>query len=144
LETTPERRSGKDRRVAWRFHFNDRRTGFHRRKLHPFLHTLRESGWVLISLLVLLNALSLIDAVFTMFELRNGIATEANPVLGTILGASPLLAVGFKTAIMVLVSVMIWRGRRYRAILVLAPMALALYAVVLGYHLGSLSGLGWL
>lgn len=144
METIPERRSGTDRRIARRFRFNDRRTGFGRRKLNPFFRTMRDASWALIGLLVLLNVFSLFDAAFTMLELRLGIAQEGNPVLGMILGSSPFLALGFKTALMVLVSLAIWRGRRYRAILAVAPTALALYAAVLSYHLGSLSGLGWL
>ena len=144
MKTIPERRGGVDRRVTRRFRFSDRRTGFGRRKLNPVFRAMRDASWVLITLLVLLNLLSLFDAFFTTFELRFGIAQEGNPVLGMILGSSPLLALGFKTALMVLVSLAIWRGRRYRAILAVAPTALALYAAVLSYHLGSLSGLGWL
>jgi hypothetical protein len=144
LETGSERRAGKDRRAARRFRFVDRRTGFDRRKLDPVYTTLRDSRWVLISLLVLLNVLSLCDGALTAIELRHGIASEGNPVLAMILGTHPLMAAGFKIAVMIVVSYGIWRGRRYRAILVLAPLALAIYAALLGYHLGSLSGLGWL
>jgi hypothetical protein len=143
-DMNPERRSGSDRRVGRHFRFLDRRTGFRRRNPHPVVHVVRESPWVLMTLLVLLNAFSLCDAFFTMLELQVGIAHEGNPVLGAILGASPLLAVVFKTLVMIGVSIMIWRGRKYRAILALAPSALAIYAAVLAYHLGSLNGLGWL
>ncbi|NTW29388.1 MAG: hypothetical protein HGA39_08520 [Coriobacteriia bacterium] len=144
MEIRPEHRSGKDRRVARHYRFFNRRSGFDRRKSDPLFAALRDSRWVLVGLLVLLNVMSLADGLLTAFSLWLGIAKEGNPVLGSILGASPLLAAWFKVAVMIVVSYGIWRGRRYRAVLVLAPITLAIYAMVLGYHLGSLNGLGWL
>ena len=139
-----ERRSGLDRRVKRRFVFMDHRTGFDRRKRSWFFGTLRDSRWVLIGLLVALNVFSLIDGALTAIELTLGIASEGNPVLGNIIQTNVFLAAGLKVAVMVVVSAAIWRWRAQRRILAIVPFALALYAAVLAYHLGSLVGLGWL
>lgn len=136
-----ERRSGKDRRVARHYRFHNRRTGFDRRKHPVVLEVLRDSRWALVALLVLLNLMSLLDGLLTAAELSTGIAREGNPLFLGLIGASPLLAAGFKVVVPVLVSVVLWRWRRYRVMLVLTLATLALYAMVLAYHFGSLSGL---
>jgi hypothetical protein len=138
-----ERRRGFDRRVKRHFVFMDHRTGFDRRKTHWFFVPLRDSRWLLISLLVVLNILSLLDGVLTAFELRIGIATEGNPVLGNIIQTNGFLAVALKVAVMIAVSTVIWHWRSHRRILAIVPFALALYVALLAYHLGSLAGLGW-
>jgi hypothetical protein len=122
----------------------DHRTGFNRRKRSWFFGSLRDSRWLLISLLVMLNVFSLLDGVLTAFELRLGIAREGNPVLGSIIQTNGFLAVAVKVAVMITVSVVIWHWRRHRRILAIVPFALALYAALLAYHLGSLVGLRWL
>ena len=136
-----ERRSGVDRRHERHFRFRNRRGGFDRRKAYPFLRTLRDSTWALVTLLVLINLMSAVDGVLTTIELAWGLAREANPVFGHLIGQSPLFAGVFKVSVMLAVSVGIWRGRRNRSILVLAPLTAGLYAALLAYHLGSLSGL---
>lgn len=142
MDGEDEQRATRDRRTDVHFKFLDRRGGFDRRKRYPILGTLRDSSWALIALLVLLNVLSIADGALTAAELLLGIAQEGNPVFGPLISASPLLAAGFKVIVMLLVSIGIWRGRRYRAILAVAPLALALYAMLLAYHVGSLSGYG--
>jgi hypothetical protein len=139
-----ERRRGLDRRVKRHFVFMDHRTGFDRRQRSWFFGSLRDSRWLLIALLMVLNLLSLFDGVLTAFELRLGIATEGNPVLGSIIQTNGLLAVAVKVAVMITVSVVIWHWRSHRRILAVVPFALALYAALIAYHLGSLSGLRWL
>lgn len=142
MEPQVERRSGKDRRVRRRYRFHDLRSGYDRRCRYPVLGTLSNRPWALVTLLVLLNLMSMLDGVLTTGELLFGIAREGNPVLVNALMTSPLYAAFFKIAVMVLVSVGIWRGRRYQVVVALVPLGLAAYAVVLAYHFGSLSDLG--
>lgn len=99
---------------------------------------------MLIGLLVVLNVLSLMDGTLTAFELATGIAREGNPAFGSLISASPLVAGAVKVALMAAVSVVIWRNRRIRSIVVLAPLALMGYVALLAYHLGSLRGYGWI
>ena len=136
-----ERRSGKDRRVARHYRFHDRRTGFDRRKHNVVLDTLRTSRWALIYLLALLNLMSLLDGLFTAAELATGLAREGNPLFRGLIHASPLFAAVYKAVIMLVITVLLWHWRRYRVILTLTLVTLALYAMLLAYHLGSLSGL---
>jgi len=136
-----ERRSGLDRRQKRHFIFHNRRGGFDRRKSYPFLRTLRDAPWTLLTLLILLNLMSAADGVLTTIELSWGLAREGNPVFGHLIRMSPVFAGVFKVSIMLAVSVGIWRGRRYRAILILAPITAGIYAALLAYHLGSLSGM---
>lgn len=140
MTTPPDRRVDRDRRVARQYRFHNRRTGFDRRKRSPILSTLRDSRWALIALLVLLNVLSFLDGILTALELWSGIAREGNPVFGSLIATHPLLAGGFKVAIMLAVSVLIWHWRAHRVILVVALAALALYSALLAYHLGSITG----
>ena len=136
-----ERRAGADRRRERHFRFHNRRGGFDRRKSYPFLRTLRDAPWTLLVVLVLLNLMSAADGALTTIELASGLAREGNPVFGHLISLSPQLASVFKVGIMLAVSVGIWRGRHYKAILILAPLTAGLYAALLAYHLGSLSGL---
>jgi len=139
-----ERRNSVDRRQERRFRFQNRRGGFDRRRPYPFLRTLRDVPWTLFAILVLINVLSAADGLLTTAELASGLAREGNPVFGHIIQVSPYFAGLFKVVVMLAVSVGIWRGRHYRAILMLAPLTAGLYAALLAYHLGSLSGLGFL
>lgn len=144
MANTSQPRSGGDRRKQRQARFEERRTGFDRRRTYPLLGALRDSPWTLLSVLVLLNLMSAADGALTAAELSAGIAREANPVFGGLIGRSPLLAAGFKLAVMVAVSILIWRWRRYRLILVIAVVALAIYALVLAYHIENLRGFGWI
>lgn len=137
-----DRRAEGDRRAQRRFRFLDRRTGFDRRRSYPFLGTLRDSRWLLLGVLVLLNFFSLLDGLLTAGEIWLGVAREDNPLFGAILLSNPLAAAAFKVSVMVLVSVSIWRWRSYRMVTAMAIVALAAYAGVLAYHFGSLRGLG--
>ncbi len=139
-----ERRSGIDRRQERHFRFHNRRGGFDRRRASPFLRTLRDAPWTLFVVLVLINVFSAVDGLLTTAELASGMAREGNPVFGHLIRVSPYFAGVFKVVVMLAVSVGIWRGRQYRPILILAPITAGLYAALLAYHLGSLSGFGLL
>ncbi len=110
----------------------------------PVLGTMRDHRWIVVLSIVLLNMLSLMDGYFTAAELGLGIATEGNPVLAAASAQHPLLAVAVKLGGMILASVGIWHGRRRRSILALALVAVAIFAGLVAYHLGTLRGLGWL
>lgn len=139
-----ERRSGDKRRKRRVYRFIDRRSGFDRRKRHPVFGTMRDHPWILVLVLVLLNALSLLDGWFTAVELGMGIAAEGNPVLDAAARQSPLLAVGLKVGAMLVVSLGMWFGRGRRVILALSLLALAFFGAVVAYHWGALHGYGLL
>lgn len=124
--------------------FADRRGGFDRRRRYPLLGALSHSPTLLVAALVLLNVLSLIDGFYTAVEVGLGVAEEANPVLRWIAGTSPLLALGFKVAMIALASALIWLNRRRRAVLVTGLVVVGLYAAVVAYHRLALVSLGLL
>lgn len=135
----PRRRHDDDRRRRVIPLFSpERRTGFDRRRSYPVTGTLRDRPHTLVVLLLAVNALSLLDFVLTYVELSTGVASEGNPVMAALFEAGPMQAWLFKTIVIALVSVAIWRGRQTRAILGVAVTAFAVFSVVVGYHLVAL------
>ena len=100
--------------------------------------------WIVVLVIVVLNALSLVDGFFTAAELGLGIASEGNPVLLAAGRQHPALAVALKLGALIIVSIIVWHGRRRRLILGLSLVALAAFAAVVAYHWGTLRGLGWI
>jgi hypothetical protein len=119
----------------------ERRTGFDRRRASPVIEFLRDSRVVLLTVLVALNLLSLADWVFTMAALRSG-ATEGNPVMAGLMGNSMVLAGAFKFAVMLGVTLMVWRGRAFRPVLITLLAGVGLYLAVILYHIAGLSMAG--
>jgi len=138
-----ERRT-QQRRTSRRYRFIDRRHGFDRRKRSLVLGPMRDHPWILAVVIVLLNALSLADGLFTAVELGLGIASEGNPVLLAAANHSPWLAVGIKVGAMALVSAIFWHLRRNRLVLGLSLVALGGFAALVAFHVGHLTGLGLL
>lgn len=100
--------------------------------------------WIVVLVIVLLNVLSLVDGFFTAAELGLGIASEGNPVLLAASQQHPLLAVALKIGALIIVSIVVWHGRRRRLILGLSLVAVAGFAALVAFHVGTLRGLGWL
>jgi len=142
--SSAERRNRHDRRSTHVRRFYDRRTSFDRRKRYPILGTIRDHPWLLVFVLVLINTLSWLDGVLTLFEVSTGIAREGNPLLAAAFEHQPMIAVLLKAAVILALSVMMWRMRTYRIMLVMSFLTLGVFAAVVAYHLGSLHGFGWI
>lgn len=142
MSTAISERRGVDRRTAHQFtlRWPERRTGFDRRAEYPVLHVLRNSGALLLSLLVLLNVMSLLDLGLTTYELSLG-AAEGNPVMRMAFDAGPTAVIAVKVGVMLLVSGGIWWLRRYRRVLQLSVASVGAYAALLVYHVVGLSTL---
>ena len=82
----------------------------------------------------LLFALNFLDAVLTIYWVRNGFATEANHLMATLLdiGDMPFLAV--KVAIGLVTAVVLWRWREMRLAKYGLVIALAVYISLMGIH----------
>ena len=119
----------------------ERRSGFDRRRPSPVLGLLRDSRWVLLTVLVALNMLSLADWLLTMTGLSAG-AAEGNPVLAGLMGHSLWVAGGFKFAVVLGVSVLVWQWRHFRAVLATLMLGVALYLAVIAYHFTGLLATG--
>jgi hypothetical protein len=137
-------RRGTDRRASRRsLFYPERRTGFDRRSPSLVTSALRDRPVALISILVLINVLSIADWMLTLRVLEAG-AAEGNPVLATMISLNPAGALLFKLAATLGVTIALWSWRRYRAVLATSIGALLLYGGLMVYHAWGLSQLGLL
>lgn len=123
------------------FRLRERRSGFDRRHGEGALQHLRDDPMLLLAALVVLNALSAADWSLTCRALSHG-ATEANMVLGGLISTDPTLAAAFKAAVMLGVSALVWRERRYRLVLAAALFGLGVYCALILYHFAGLASIG--
>lgn len=92
----------------------------------------------------ILFALNFLDAVLTIYWVRNGFATEGNQLMATLLdiGDMPFLAV--KVAIGAVTAVVLWRWRNLRMAKYGLAVALAVYISLMGIHFFTgLSAMGY-
>jgi Domain of unknown function (DUF5658) len=144
LET---RRASDRRRRRFSFVIRERRSGFDRREkpgagrvslvFERSLLGLRDRPRLVLSLLVLVNLLNLADFLLTLNVLADG-GGEANPILKSLFAADPLYAGLFKLAAVLLTSWLAWRCRRYRSGLEAALVMLAVFGLVICYHIYGL------
>ena len=94
---------------------------------------------------ILLFVLNFLDAVLTIYWVRNGYATEGNHLMATLLdiGVFPFLAV--KIAIGAVASVTLWRWKNLKLAKYGLAATLALYIGLMGVHLFTgLSAFGFI
>ena len=138
-----ERRSI-DRRLTRKFVVRERRSGFDRRQprratavgaaVDASLVYLRDNASVVFAVLATANLFSILDLVFTLRALQHG-AVEANPLMKALFDWDPTIGVVVKAGIIMALSLLIWRMRRYRIILQVAVFALALFGAIVAYHI---------
>lgn len=143
---TGERRAGERRqRRAWVW--RERRSGFDRRRTHRSriawawdgaLAHLRDNPLTFLLVLTLANLLSLLDLVLTQRALAAG-AVEINPVMRSLLADNPTAAAAVKIGLVAGVSALVFALRRYRLMITVGLLTVALFAIIVAYHvLGSL------
>ena len=141
---------GPDRRRSHRLVVHERRSGFERRTRH-------RAAWVVafeallayfgnhpasvITLLVLLNVLSVLDLALTLILLRLGFV-EGNPVMHYLFEGSPVQAPIVKCGVIAAASLAIWTLRRNRAALEAALFLAGVYGAVVIYEIVGLVWLG--
>lgn len=94
---------------------------------------------------ILLFVLNFLDAVLTIYWVRNGYATEGNHLMATLLdiGVFPFLAV--KIAIGAVASVTLWRWKNLKIAKYGLAVTLTLYVGLMGVHLFTgLSAFGFI
>jgi hypothetical protein len=133
------------RRVSLVLH--ERRSGFDRRaaggrassvlSLTGLLIGLRDRPRTLGALLAAANVLNLADYLFTLNVLRSG-GGEANPLMAVLFAADPVYAGLFKFTAVLLVTLMIWRCRRFRRALEASLIIVGVFTVVFVYHVFGL------
>ena len=132
----------RQRRVSFVLH--ERRSGFDRREaggasggLTCVLAGLRDRPATLWVLLVAVNVLNMADFLLTLNVLAGG-GGEANPILRPLFEASPIYAGLFKFAVVFIVTLIVWRCRRFRRALEAALIMAGVFAVVFFYHIFGL------
>ncbi|MCU1289384.1 MAG: hypothetical protein JWN60_1613 [Acidobacteria bacterium] len=83
----------------------------------------------------LLFALNLIDAVLTIYWVRNGFATEGNHLMATLLDIGDLPFLAVKIAIGATAAVVLWHWGNLRLARYGLTLALTLYIGLMGIHL---------
>ncbi|MBS1795019.1 MAG: hypothetical protein JSS81_14255 [Acidobacteria bacterium] len=82
----------------------------------------------------LLFALNVLDAVLTIYWVRNGFATEGNQLMATLLDIGDLPFLAVKIAIGAVTAVVLWRWRNLRLAKYGLAVALAVYISLMGVH----------
>ncbi len=93
----------------------------------------------------LLFTLNFLDAVLTIYWVRNGYATEGNQLMASLLdiGDAPFLLV--KLAVGAIAAVVLWRFRNLRLAKIGLGVTLAIYIALMGVHfVTGLSAFGYL
>lgn len=144
-----DQRTQEDRRSRkTRVHFPERRTGFDRRT-HPSAGRVRAAylGWIrrlsgspqraalLMASIVLLN---IADVAFTFRALDRGLQ-EVNPVMAGLLDAGHGVAAVVKIGVSAALAAAGWWLRRFRRVIEVALVVIALMSVVVLYHLLTFS-----
>jgi hypothetical protein len=93
-------------------------------------------SWLLVAgaAVVILN---LLDAMFTIFYIRSGVAVESNPLMDQALTASPVLFMIAKLGLVSLGVMLLWRLRDHRAARFGLVATSTVYMTLLVYHLSG-------
>lgn len=137
----PERRRGERRQGRRRFCWPEKRSGFDNRQPSIMLGSLRRAAFamhndsgLLVKILLLFNIYNLADYLLTTRALAAG-HREINPIMGSLFAVDPLLAGGVKIGCGLLVTMLIWRFRRFRLILQFSLFVVGLYLALIAYQL---------
>jgi len=91
-----------------------------------------------------LFALNLIDALLTIYWVRNGIVTEGNQLMATLLDIGDLPFLAVKVAVGGVTAFVLWRWRNMRLARYGTALALVVYIGLMGVHcLTGLSAMGY-
>lgn len=93
------------------------------------------TNWLSLWLLVMLWLLNGADALLTRYVIKQGVASESNPLLGFAMRAGFGPALLAKMAIVTLGVVLLWRLRRHRLVPTLMAVLVAVFAGVVTYQL---------
>lgn len=83
---------------------------------------------------VLLFALNAIDAILTLYWVRNGLATEGNSLMATLLNIGDLPFLAVKLSVGALTALALWHYREFRLAKYGVTLALTLYCMIMGAH----------
>lgn len=136
-------RRGPDRRTRnISLYYPERRRGFERRRptegtwrasYHHLLERYRNDSDLIAAALLVFVVLNIADLLLTMQALSLG-AVEVNPVMAWLFAIDPVTAALFKLVVGVGIALAVWTARRYRRILEMSFVLVAVMTLVLVYH----------
>lgn len=85
--------------------------------------------------------LNVFDGIVTLALIHTGLATEANPLMDELLGHGPVQFMFFKSALVSLSVLLLWRLRQQRIACLALYAAAATYGLLAIYHVRSLNAL---
>jgi hypothetical protein len=85
--------------------------------------------------------MNMLDAIFTILYTRTGAATEANPLMGQMLSASPVLFMIAKLGLVSLGVLLLWRLRHRRTARFGLLATSSAYTMLIFYHLSAVDRL---
>lgn len=83
----------------------------------------------------LLFALNFIDAVLTLYWVRNGFATEGNQLMAGLLDIGDLPFLAVKMAVGAIAAIVLWRWRNLRLAKYGLTLTVGIYVILMGVHL---------
>jgi hypothetical protein len=84
---------------------------------------------------ILLFALNATDALLTLYWVRNGMATEGNTLMATLLDMGDLPFLGVKFAVGGVTAFTLWYYRNFKLAKYGAAVSLAVYTLIMGAHI---------
>jgi hypothetical protein len=81
--------------------------------------------------------LNLLDAIFTIFYTKSGVATESNPFMQGVLEAHPVIFMVTKLMLVSLCVMLLWRLQHRRTAVIGLMGAATMYVLLLGYHISA-------
>ena len=93
----------------------------------------------------LLFLLNFFDAVFTIYWVRNGFASEGNHLMSSLLDMGDMPFLGVKVAVGAIAAIVFWHWSRYKIARYGLAFALTIYVSLMGVHfVTGLSAFGYI
>ena len=82
-----------------------------------------------------------IDAALTYYAVTRGLATEANPLMATLLDYHPIIFIVCKLTLVMLGLILLWRYREYKLARSAAYFILIVYGLITAWHIYNIGGI---
>lgn len=79
--------------------------------------------------------LNVFDLLLTLSLMNLGLVSEGNPVMAGLIWLHPITALAFKILLLRIITLVFWRFRRYRPVILATIATLALFTVLVGYEI---------
>ncbi len=139
IKTLTDNRATTRRNARVKFKYPERRTGFERRILRTsYLSrvsiSLANHRRAFLNVLIAVNVLSVLDFLLTINLLNLGHIWEGNPFIASLIVFNPIVAFLYKTSLVLSVTLVFWRFRRYKSVILATSSTLLFFSVLIFYQ----------